>query len=95
MCEASGLAPNARRSFQAPVPAAVIDKGIATAGLMAHLVVSKYIDHQPLFRLESIMAHSGVSFPRSTQAEWVGGRRYIAHFTVRMSAAILAAFTPA
>ena len=58
--------------IQAPVPAAVIDKGIATAGLMAHVVVSKYIDHQPLFRLESIMGRSGVSVPRSTQAEWVG-----------------------
>ena len=58
--------------IQAPVPAAIIDKGIATAGLMAHVVASKYIDHQPLFRLETIMARSGVCVPRSTQAEWVG-----------------------
>lgn len=48
--------------IQAPVPAAVIGKGIATAGLMANLVVSKYIDHQPLFRLEAIMGRSGCPF---------------------------------
>lgn len=53
--------------IQAPVPAAVIGKGIATAGLMANLVVSKYIDHQPLFRLEAIMGRSGVSVFRSTR----------------------------
>ncbi|MFM9926393.1 hypothetical protein VLK31_25625 [Variovorax sp. H27-G14] len=40
--------------IQAPVPAAVIDKGIATAGLMAHVVVSKYIDHRPLFCQEAM-----------------------------------------
>ncbi len=38
---------------QAPVPACVIDKGIATAGLMAHVAVAKYIDHQPLYRQEA------------------------------------------
>jgi len=37
---------------QAAVPACIIDKGIATAGLMAHVAVTKYIDHQPLYRQE-------------------------------------------
>jgi transposase len=36
--------------IQAPVPAHVIDKGIPTAGLLAHVLVSKYADHQPLYR---------------------------------------------
>ncbi len=58
--------------MQAPVPAAVIDKGIATAGLMAHVAVAKYIDHQPLYRLEGILGRAGFAPPRSTQAEWIG-----------------------
>jgi transposase len=57
---------------QAPVPACVIDKGIATAGLMAHVVVAKYIDHQPLYRQEGILGRAGFAVPRSTQAEWIG-----------------------
>ena len=57
---------------QAPVPACVIDKGLATAGLMAHVVVAKYIDHQPLYRQEAILGRAGYAVPRSTQAEWIG-----------------------
>ena len=57
---------------QAPVPACVIDKGLATAGLLAHVVVGKYIDHQPLYRQEAILGRSGFAVPRSTQAEWIG-----------------------
>jgi transposase len=40
--------------IQAPVPAHVIDKGIPTAGLVAQVVVAKYIDHLPLYRQESV-----------------------------------------
>jgi len=58
--------------IQAPVPAQVIDKGLATAGLMAHVTVSKYIDHQPLYRQEGILGRAGFAVPRSTQAEWIG-----------------------
>jgi transposase len=57
---------------QATLPACVIDKGIATAGLMAHVAVAKYIDHQPLHRQESVLGRAGVPVPRSTQAEWIG-----------------------
>ena len=57
---------------QAAVPACVIDKGIATAALMAHVVVAKYIDHQPLYRQEGILGRAGFAVPRSTQAEWIG-----------------------
>jgi transposase len=57
---------------QAPAPAHVVDKGIATAGLMAHVTVAKYIDHQPLYRQESILGRAGFAVPRSTQAEWIG-----------------------
>ena len=58
--------------LQSPVPACVIDKGIATAGLMAHVVVAKYVDHQPLYRQEGILGRAGFAVPRSTQAEWMG-----------------------
>ena len=57
---------------QAAVPVCVIDKGIATAALMAHVAVTKYIDHQPLYRQEGILGRSGFAVPRSTQAEWIG-----------------------
>lgn len=58
--------------IQAPVPAAVIDKGIATAGLLAQVLVSKYADHAPLYRQEHMLARAGVAIPRSTLGEWVG-----------------------
>ena len=58
--------------IQAPVPAQVIDKGIATAGLLAQVLVAKYADHQPLYRQEGIFARAGVAIPRSTLAQWVG-----------------------
>lgn len=57
---------------QAPMPAQVIDKGIATSGLLAHVLVAKYADHLPLYRQERIFARAGVKIPRSTLAEWVG-----------------------
>jgi transposase len=42
------------RLIQAPVPAHVIDKGIPTAGLLAHVLVAKFMDHLPLYRQEHI-----------------------------------------
>ncbi|WP_183325727.1 IS66 family transposase [Halomonas cerina] len=57
---------------QAPMPAQIIDKGIATAGLLAQVLIAKYADHLPLYRQEQIFARAGVAIPRSTLAEWVG-----------------------
>jgi len=57
---------------QAPVPAQVIDKGLATAGLLAQVLVAKYADHQPLYRQEGIFERAGLAIPRSTLAQWVG-----------------------
>ncbi|WP_415834825.1 IS66 family transposase zinc-finger binding domain-containing protein, partial [Kerstersia similis] len=45
---------------QAPVPAQVIDKGVATTGLLAQVLVAKYADHLPLYRQEVIYARAGV-----------------------------------
>jgi transposase len=57
---------------QAPVPAHVIDKGIPTAGLLAQVLVAKYVDHQPLYRQSGIFARAGFAIPDSTLAQWVG-----------------------
>jgi transposase len=58
--------------IQASVPPHVIDKGLPTTGLLAHVLVAKYLDHQPLYRQEGIFGRAGVPIPRSTQAQWVG-----------------------
>ena len=57
---------------QAPVPPHVIDKGIATTGLLAQVLVAKYADHLPLYRQEQIFGRAGLPIARSTLAEWVG-----------------------
>lgn len=56
----------------APKPAAVIDRGMAGPGLLAHLVASKYADHLPLYRLESIYGRNGFQIDRSTMSLWAG-----------------------
>lgn len=57
---------------QAPLPAHIIDKGLASTGLLAHVLVAKYADHLPLYRQQGIFARSGVELSRSTLAQWVG-----------------------
>ena len=57
---------------QAPVDAHIIDKGIPTTGLLAHVLVAKYADHLPLYRQEAIYARAGAAIPRSSLAQWVG-----------------------
>jgi transposase len=56
----------------APVPAAIIDGGMAAPGLLAWVAVSKYTDHLPLYRIEQIAARQGVLLARSTLAAWIG-----------------------
>ena len=58
--------------IQAPVPPHIIDKGIPTAGLLAQVLIAKYLDHVPLYRQESIFERAGLALPRSTLAQWVG-----------------------
>jgi transposase len=48
-----------------------IDKGLPGPGLMAHIAVSKYADHLPLYRLEGIFKRSGVELSRSTMCDWM------------------------
>jgi len=56
----------------APIPPAVIDGGMAAIGLLVWVIINKYQDHLPLYRLEQIAAREGVSLARSTLADWVG-----------------------
>lgn len=58
---------------QAPAPERPIAKGLASAGLLAHVLVAKYCDHLPLYRQSQIFARNGVELDRSTLANWVGG----------------------
>lgn len=57
---------------QEPVAPQVVDKGLPTAGLVAHTLVSRFVDHVPYYRQEQINARSGVHTPRSTLASWAG-----------------------
>lgn len=56
----------------AAIPPAVIDGGLAAPGLLAWVVIQKYLDHLPLYRIEQISTRHGVGIARSTLAEWVG-----------------------
>jgi transposase len=58
---------------QAAAPSRPIDKGIAGPGLLAHVAVSKYIDHLPLYRQSEIYARQGLDLERSTLAGWIAG----------------------
>jgi transposase len=52
-------------------PAMPIAKGMPGPGLLAHLIVSKYVDHLPLHRLEHIYERQGLFLPRSTLCDWL------------------------
>jgi transposase len=58
---------------QAEAPSRPIERGMAGPGLLAHVLVSKYADHLPLYRQAEIYAREGVELDRSTMAEWIGG----------------------
>src|SRR5262245_3497957 len=56
----------------APKPATPIAKGLPGPGLLAHLIVSKYTDHMPLYRLERSYERQGFFLHRSTLCDWLG-----------------------
>src|SRR5215469_16407932 len=61
------------RIVQAPAPSRPIARGLAGPGLLAHVLVSKYADHLPLYRQCEIYERHGIELERSTLADWVGG----------------------
>ena len=57
---------------QAPAPGRLIPGGLPTEAMVAHVLVSKYADHLPLYRQAQIFSRQGVDLDRSTLADWVG-----------------------
>jgi transposase len=60
------------RINQAPLPSRPIERGRPGPGLLAHVLVSKYADHLPLYRQSAIYGREGVELERSTLSDWVG-----------------------
>ena len=63
---------NREKLVQAKTDAQIIDKSVATPALLAHILISKYADHLPLYRQSLIYQRSGVYLSDSTLADWVG-----------------------
>ena len=57
--------------FIAPLPSRVIDKGIPSAGLLAYILVSKFVDLLPYPRIIQIFKRAGMDIPASTVNGWV------------------------
>ncbi len=57
---------------QASAPAHLIPGGMPTEATIAHVLVSKYSDHLPLYRQAQIYRRQGIDLDRSTLAAWVG-----------------------
>ena len=62
---------------QAPAPARLVEGGIPTEASVAHVLVSKYADHLPLYRQAQIYARQGINLDRSTLADWVGKAAFL------------------
>jgi transposase len=56
----------------APVAPTLIERGVAAPGLLAQVVIGKYVDHLPLYRQEKLFERAGLAIPRNVQAEWIG-----------------------
>jgi len=67
-CERAGDDP---QMIQRPLPPEPIPRSTATAGLLAHVIVSKYCDHLPLYRQESILGRLGWDVTRSTLCDQI------------------------
>jgi transposase len=67
-CQRQGI----ERLMQEPADPQIIDGGIPASGLVAHTLISRFVDHLPYYRQEAINARSGVHTSRSTLAAWAG-----------------------
>jgi transposase len=68
-CEQEAQNPNITLAQK---PLQPIDKGMAGPGLLAYVITSKFADHLPLYRLESIFSRNGFEIDRSTMSLWAG-----------------------
>lgn len=55
------------------LPSRPIDKGIPGPGLLAQIVIDKYVDHLPIYRQVQRMEREGMKLPVSTLTDWVSG----------------------
>ena len=58
--------------LQAPAPARLIEGGVPTEATVAHVLVSRYADHLPLYRQAQILARQGIGIGREVLADWAG-----------------------
>ena len=58
--------------LQAPAPARLIEGGMPTEATVAHILVSRYADHLPLYRQSQILARQGIEIGREVLADWAG-----------------------
>jgi transposase len=61
---------------QAAAPALLLPGGMPTETIVAHVLVSKYADHLPLYRQAQVYSHQGIDLDRSTLAGWIGKAAY-------------------
>jgi transposase len=60
-----------RAPLLAAAPARAVPGGYASAGLIAWIVLSKYVDHLPLYRQEQMSARWGATLSRRTMCDWI------------------------
>ena len=61
------------RMVQEPAPSRPIPRSMAGPSLLAYILVSKFDDHVPLYRLNEIFARMGADIPDTTMVDWCGG----------------------
>ncbi len=75
----------------APLPPQVIEQGQAGASLVAHVILSKYDDHLPLYRQQQQFLRLGVNFARQTLCDWVDkGAQWLQAIVREMNRELLA-----
>ena len=79
------------KMVQKPAPSRPIPGSMAGAGLLAHILVSKFDDHLPLYRLNEIFARMGADIPDSTLVDWCGrAMKVLQPLTERIEAEVMA-----
>lgn len=78
------------KMVQLPAPSRPIPGSMAGAGLLAYILVSKFDDHLPLYRLNEIFARMGADIPDSTLVDWCGrAMKVLQPLVERIEAAIM------
>ena len=79
------------KMVQVPAPSRPIPGSMAGAGLLAYVLVSKFDDHLPLYRLNEIFARMGADIPDSTLVDWCGrAMKVLQPLTERIETEIMA-----